>query len=471
MSTAAAPPREIALPHGWLPREYQKPAWDYFAKDHKGRRAVLLWHRRAGKDLFSLNLCAVEAHKRVGVYWHIFPTYAQAKKAIWFGVTSEGRRFLDYFPDELVESRNVSELRVTFKNGSVYQLVGADNCDSLMGSNPVGTVWSEYSIMDPTPWDFVRPILSENGGWACFIYTARGDNHGHALYTMAKDSTSWFCEKRVAGDKGTKRDDGTPVISDAQIQIERDAGMDESFIQQEFFNAFKSPAQGAFYEKEMLACDKDGHITDVPYDPRLPVGTTWDVGFEDATAIWFYQEYRGVTRFIDYHEENGKDITHFIKVIRNKPYAYNKHIGPWDLELGKFGGNTPAMTALQHGLRFRITPHHKVLERVDAVRGVFPRCRFDEDKCAQGLTALRGYRKKWDRVTQMFKASPVRDGHCHGADSFGYYAFMAKTGETSFEDAAYATTFRRGAKTYGKPETPKAVDDYDYLSGCEGGTG
>ena len=129
----------ITLPFGWKPRSYQMSAWSHF--EQGGNRGICVWHRRAGKDLFAINLCAIKAHERVGTYWHMLPTYKQGRNIVWNGFTKESRQFLDHFPKQLIESKNATEMRVTFKNGSIYQVVGTDNIDSLVGTNPIGVVF------------------------------------------------------------------------------------------------------------------------------------------------------------------------------------------------------------------------------------------------------------------------------------------------------------------------------------------
>jgi len=60
----------IQLPHEWLPRDYQYPFLKYMERHALGGggRAVLVWHRRSGKDATALNFTACAAHQRIGVY-------------------------------------------------------------------------------------------------------------------------------------------------------------------------------------------------------------------------------------------------------------------------------------------------------------------------------------------------------------------------------------------------------------------
>lgn len=154
------------------PRWYQLAPMDAIL--NKGYTRVLVClPRRAGKDVMAFNLLIRCALKRVGVYFYVFPTYSQARKVIWTSITNDGQRFLDFIPAALVASTNGSEMSIRLKNGSLIQLVGSDNIDSLVGTNPIGLVFSEYALQDPRAYQFLRPILVANGGWALFISTPR----------------------------------------------------------------------------------------------------------------------------------------------------------------------------------------------------------------------------------------------------------------------------------------------------------
>ncbi len=125
----------------------------------------------SGKDIVAFNFCIRQCIQKPQVIYYIFPTYAQAKKVIWDSITNDGMRFLDYIPSELIETTNSQEMKVRFKNGSLLQLVGSDAYDALLGSNPQGIVFSEYALQDPRAYQFLRPILVANGGWALFEST------------------------------------------------------------------------------------------------------------------------------------------------------------------------------------------------------------------------------------------------------------------------------------------------------------
>ena len=210
-----------------------------------------MWHRRSGKDLTDLNIIIAEMMEHVGNYYYFFPTFAQGKKVIWEGKTKDEVPFLDYFPKELVDGKpNDSELKIKFKNGSMFQLIGTDNFDAIMGTNPIGCVFSEFSLQNPKAWDYIRPILTENGGWAIFNFTPRGLNHAWKLLQQAKNSPRWFWQVLTVKD--------TQAISEENLEEERKEMPDDLF-RQEFYCEFIESAGAVF--KGVDACVYEGDLT------------------------------------------------------------------------------------------------------------------------------------------------------------------------------------------------------------------
>lgn len=450
---------QTALPYDYTPRTYQLPLWRHMQAPGTGKRAACVWHRRAGKDLCAINLTAPSAFERVGVYWHVLPTYKQGRNIVWNGFTKEGKPFLSHFPDDIIASKNSTEMRITFKNKSIYQVVGTDNINSLVGTNPVGVVFSEYSLHDPAAWDYLRPIMAENEGWAIFIFTMRGKNHGYKLYEMAKKNPKWFAQKLVAGSDGTRRDDGSPVISDEAIDEERKAGMPEELIQQEFYCSAEAPLVGAYYSSQMMWLDKQGkadakqsRFTKVPWDPRLPVDTWWDLGYDDSTTIWFVQHHGLETRLIEYYENSGESLQHYAKVLKERDYMYGQHLAPFDIMVHEFtSGKTRFEAAREMGIRFKVVPKHTVEDGIESVRAFLPRCWFDEEKCSRGIAALREYCKAWNETQKVFSNQPLHNWASHGADAFRIGV--------------------RGTRPQGRTRKTlqgSALDTHDYLRGNGG---
>jgi hypothetical protein len=406
------------IPVGWAPRTYQSALWK--ALEDGTKRAVCVWHRRAGKDLCALNWTVCEAFKRTGLYWHIFPTYKQGRKILWDGMTRDGRSFLSHFPEDLVIRTRDDEMSVWLEGGSLWQVIGTDDPDKLVGANPVGCVFSEYSLQNPKVWNLIRPILAENGGWAMFIYTPRGRNHGYRLYKMAQENPTWFAEILSVDTSG--------AIPLSAVQEERDAGMAEEMIQQEFYCSFDAPLVGAYYGDLISDAQTGNRIGKVPWEPELKVTTAWDLGIADRTAIWFLQQSGHEHRAIDYYESSGVGLDHYNKVLSEKPYAYANHLVPHDAMVRELGtGKTRVESARKMGMRMKVAPKLPLADGINAVRMLIPKMWFDDDKCARGIQGLREYTKEQTEEedvdgSPIFRDQPKHDWASHPADALRTYA-------------------------------------------------
>jgi hypothetical protein len=413
----------IQIPYKYEPREYQLPLFEAF--DEGIKRGLICWHRRAGKDLTLLNVLLKGAIRRVGTYYYLFPTYAQGKKILWKGMTKEGRRFLDYIPKQLIKTKNETEMLIELVNGSFIQVVGTDKIDSVVGTNPVGCVFSEYSLQNPKAWAFIRPILAENGGWAIFNFTPRGKNHAYDLYEMAKDNDKWFCSILTADD--TKKPDGTPVITPDIIQEERDSGMSEDMVLQEFYCSFEASINGAYYARQIKFLEENNRILENIYDENLKVHTAWDLGVSDSTSIWFFQLFNGEVRIIDHYENSGEGLPHYIDYLWTKPYKYGSHIAPHDIKVREFStGQARIDVARKHGLNFLVCPNIGVQDGIESARRTLIKSYFDKKLTKEGLNCLKSYRKEYDEKKLVFKAKPVHDWSSHTADAFRYLSVGLK---------------------------------------------
>lgn len=403
----------LRLPHKYEPREYQLPFWR--AMDSGIKRAVLLNHRRAGKDKTAFNFTVREAVKRVGVYYYFLPTYNQGRKVIWDGIDRDGFKFLDHVPKEIRKGEpNQTEMKMPLYNGSIIQVVGTDNIDSVVGTNPVGCVFSEYALQDPRGWDFVRPILRENGGWAVFVYTPRGKNHGFELYEMARENPEWYTEKLTIED--TFGRGGT--VSPQDVEEERKAGMSDNLIQQEYYCSFDAAVENAVLGKELFLCKQEGRVTNVPYSPEHPVNTYWDMG-RDGTAVWFVQAVRNEVRVIDYMISFQSNLTEDILKVQNRPYVYGEHWFPHDGDAKNYGTDkTPKEVAANLGFFAQVVPRVSKAAQINAARMLMPRVWFDSKKCAKGVDALSSWHFGWDEKLRVMSETPVHDWASHAGDAF-----------------------------------------------------
>ena len=344
---------------------------------------------------------------------------------------------MGHIPREIVKNKNETELRVELVNGSAIQLIGTDNIDSVLGTNPIGCVFSEYAMQDPRAWDYMRPILRENGGWAIFDYTPRGKNHGYSLYQMAKSNPEWFAEVLTV--------DQTKALDPSDIDKERREGMSEELIQQEYYCSFEGVQFGAYYGKQLQQAEQDKRIGNVPYETELGVETWWDLGIGDSTAIWFTQSIGREVRVIDYYEASGEGFPHYAKVLQGKPYVYSHHHAPHDIEVRELGsGRSRRETALSLGITFQVVPNISVEDGIEAGRSILSRCWFDKVKCERGLNALASYHKDWDDKLKTWRSQPKHDWASHAADAFRYLAVGHKTAKVKTQEPIQIVQYTKG---------------------------
>jgi hypothetical protein len=400
--------------------------------DNGCKRGLKVWNRRAGKDRTDWNFTVREAYKRPGAYYYMLPQFNQARKAIWDAIDGlTGLKFVDHVPPPLVKKINQTEMKITMHTQeegkeSIIQLVGSDNYNALMGTPPVGVVFSEYSLSNPAAWDYIRPILAQNNGWAIFNFTPRGKNHAYDLYKMALKNPKWFCELLTVDD--------TKAISYEAIEEERESGMTEDMILQEFYCSFEGAIHGSYYSKFINDAYQDGRICKLPVEPGVMVDTYWDLGMNDSTAIWFIQRMARELRAIDYYEANGEGLAHYARILQEKArqrgFIYGEHTGPHDAKVRELGtGMSRIETLASLGINMEALPNTPILDGIDAVRTVLPKVWFDEEHCKQGIRCLENYKKEWDEIHRTFKNKPVHDWAEHGSSAFRYFAVKQKEQE------------------------------------------
>jgi len=409
---------DVFLPHGYEPRPYQLPFWEYM--QNGGKRAILVWHRRSGKDKSTFNFTISAMAEKVGIYYYFFPTFNQGRKILWDGIDRDGK-LLMHFPASFIKNKNETEMKITTTNGSIFQIVGTDNYDQIRGTNPVGCVFSEFSEQDPGAWDVVRPILKENGGWAVFCSTPKGQNHLYDLFSVASQNPSWFCQIKTIDDTG--------VFTRADVDAEIALGMDADFAEQEYYCSFTGSLAGAYFGKQMQAAKVAGRICRVPWEPLLPVHTAWDLGLDDAMAIWFFQRHRFEFRFIEYVEGNGEGIPFYLDIMQKRPYKYGRHKAPHDINVKEIGtGKSRWETARGLGLTYDIVKKQAKEDSIQAARSLIPLSWFDSEKCRRGLAALQFYHKEYDKAARTYKKTPHHDWSSHPADAYQIAALGSRVG-------------------------------------------
>ena len=404
----------IACPFNVYQAE-QVPLYDLETEQHHNFIANGYIVHNSGKDIVSFNYMLRAALHQVGVYFYIFPTYSQARKVIWDSITNDGRRFLDFIPKELVAATNSSEMKITLVNSSIIQLLGSDNIDSIVGTNPRGIIFSEYALQDPRAYQFLRPVLTANQGWALFESTPRGKNHFWDLYQIAlANPKDWFVQKLTVDD--------TQHIDLAEIERERQSGeMSDDLIMQEYFVSFDLGVEGAYYGKYLDKARVNDRITMIPYESAFKVHTAWDLGMRDSTTIIFFQVIGQTLRIIDCYENSKQGLEHYAKILASKDYVYGKHIAPHDIAVTELGtGISRIEKARQLGISFTVAPNLPIEDGIEAVRSQFSKLWFDEKKTQPLLKALENYRQEFDVKHKVYKNRPLHDWSSHWADALRY---------------------------------------------------
>ena len=392
-------------------RDYQEKLWLELLR-RKIKRAFILMHRRAGKDVFCLQYMIAQAVQVVGNYWYILPQQNQVRRSIWEGITSSGFKYLDMIPEEAILKKSEQEMKIYLKNGSIISFLGGDNYDSLVGAGIKGCVISEYALQKPSLYDLViEPMLKESGGWVIFNTTPRGDNHAKAMYDfLSSEPNALTCRLTI---------EDTGVLTDKDLDDERRRGKPEELIQQEYYVSFAGAIYGAYYA-DILSKIPMG---DYPYDPRYPVHTCWDLGVSDSMSIWWVQFIDGTVRVIDFYEASSFGLGHYVKVIKDKNYNYIAHHLPHDGVQRQLTAAEQAQSIqgqlLTLGLNnVDIIPRTSdVYADICAVRAILPICRFNM-ACKDGYAALKQYRREWDEGRKCFKNQPLHDWASHASDAF-----------------------------------------------------
>jgi len=413
---------ELEIPCNFTPRHYQLPFMQ--AMDEGYKYACLLWPRRHGKDKTAFCYLIKRMIEEVGNYGYVFPTGSLAREAAWQNIDKTGFRLLDHIPKELIKRKVDNMMFIELKNGSTLKFFGSDKQISV-GTAYKGLIFSEFALQNPNAYLYLRPVVLENDGFIIIATTPRGKNHFYDLWQMAQTNPLWYTQKVTWKDGG--------VFTEKDIQQERDAGMSEEMIRSEYEVDFTGLV-GAYYIKYIDQIRFDGRIGFVPFDSTARVSTAWDLGISDDTSIIFFQVIGNEIHIIETYSNHGESLEHYAQVIHSKPYIYETHYAPHDIENRELGtGLSRKSIASNLGIQFTTLPTLKMRlqDGIEIARGLFPRLWMDENKCRYLIKALENYRREFDEKHNVYLERPVHDQYSHLADSFRYMAIAVKNLRTS----------------------------------------
>jgi hypothetical protein len=384
--------------------------------DREERFACIVAHRRSGKTvacIYELLIRALYTKKVNARFAYVAPFFRQAKDTSW--------TYLKQASQGIAIDTRESELRIVLPNGAWITLYGGDNPNSLRGIYLDGVVIDEIADCRPSLWvEVILPTLVDRRGWAAFIGTVRGKNHFYDLYENAIQDPAWFSLMLKPED--------TDILPPEDLQ-EMKNQMDEASYSQEFLCDFTAAVKGTYYSELIhdLEAKARTNLRNL-YDPNLPVQVAADLGYTDSTAFWFWQERSDGIAIIDFYENQGEPLSHYIDLLESKPYDYLAVWLPHDARAKTLQTGRSTIEQLQEALGCcRIAPSLKVQQGIEAVRMILPLCFFGEE-ANTGLDALRNYKRAFNELTKSFRESPLHDWASDGSDAFRYLSLVAQRG-------------------------------------------
>ena len=246
---------------------------------------------------------------------------------------------------------------------------------------------SQYQLKDP---DIV--ISKEYEKYFQSLY----DNHGIELNENQK---AWYVKKAdVQGDDMKREFPSTP---------------DE---------AFESANEGFYFAKLLSRARHEKRMTRIPHDTHVRQFAAWDIGWSDSTAIWIFQVVGKEIHMLDYYENSGESLEHYVQWVRKRPYEIEKHFLPHD-SAGKSAATGKAYVdyAREMGLKCEVLKiEHNKLVDIEMVRHIMPRVWFDLSNCDKGIKCLENYRKEWNDKLECYRERPLHNWASHGTDAFIY---------------------------------------------------
>lgn len=390
------------------------------------RWIVLVLHRRAGKTTAAFNHLQRDAMRYSNTtYAYVAPTFKQAKRIVW--------TMAKYYADKIPGVKfNASELLITYPNGSQIMILGSDNPDSLRGIALWGCFLDEYPLQSPIIFtEIVTKCLADHRGYCIFGGTPKGKGHFFRVHQVAQKNTEEWVSIYKTIDNSLEEERGE-VIDNLRVALEDDRNlvkqglMTEDEFQQEWYNSFEAAIKGAVYLIQLGKAREEKRITNVPYDPNLPVYTVWDLGISksDAMAVGFYQKPPGsAVHMIDYLETISLGMIGTAKLVKEKPYVYGKHFGPHDMKhKDVITGKTRVERMAALGMEFEVLPIMGIEDGIDLARQMFNRCWFDRDKCELFVDFIGQYHYLMDEKRGQLSNIPYHDFTSHAADQFRYAA-------------------------------------------------
>ena len=269
------------------------------------------------------------------------------------------------------------------------------------------------------------------------------------MYNNALKNPEWTVifktiDDSLADEKGETIDNLRVALEDDRKLVQQDMMTIDEF-NQEWYCSFDAGIRGSVYGEEIAKAREEKRITKVPYEEGLLVNTVWDLGIGDSMSIGFFQTYGTQERMIDYYENSGQGIEHYIRVLQDRKYIYGKHYAPHDIMVRELGtGKSRFETAKILGITFEtrianivkngITttkvksalPSISIQEGIDQAKLLWNKIWIDEEKCGLFVETISQYHREFNEKMKEYSLEPVHDFSSHAADMFRYRAIVPK---------------------------------------------
>lgn len=277
---------------GYVPNELQE------AMHSNGvRNQVSAAGRRTGKSTGNGRELSYEAHRtgrhrlefleQTGLraeYWITGPNYTDPEKE--FRVFYNDCKKMDMVFDKpgtyySLESGNM--VVSLFDGRFIVRCQSAAHPENLVGEGLFGIVLSEAAKMKESVWlKYLRPTLADFAGWCKMGSTPEGKNWFYRAWQAGQDPSrpDWWSVRAPSWYNRTVFPMGRqdPEI----LAMLRDLG-------EEVFNQEVAAGFSEFVGRVFGDYDEEVHVTDIPYDPRLPVYIATDYGWTNPNVALFIQ--------------------------------------------------------------------------------------------------------------------------------------------------------------------------------------
>ena len=318
----------------------------------------------------------------------------------------------------------VLDTEIRGANGSIFLFTGLQShtVDSIKSFEGVDVVWIEEAHgVSKKSWDVLTPTIRKAGSeiWMTLNPDMETDETYQRFIASPSDDT-WVC-------KVNWRDNPwfPEVLEDERLKAKR------SMLKEDHAHIWEGKARrvaaGAIYRYEIEQLYEDQRARMVPYDPRLPVHTVWDLGWNDAMTIAMVQVGPQDVRIIDYIEDSHRTLDWYVALLEKRNYRWGTDFLPHDGKTANFqtGKSTEQQLKAMGRTKVKCLTAVSVEEGIKSARMLFPRCYFDERKTARLLECLKRYKRQIHSTTNE-AMGPLHDEYSHGADCFRYVAMSAE---------------------------------------------